>query len=231
MDKNFNSIRYCSDLPINSVEKIRINKLLKLIGKKKNVLDLGCWDGSISEIIKKNDNNVSGIEISNNAIKKARKKGIEVFDIDLNVDWQGSIKEKYDVVLAGEIIEHIFDTDKFLQNIYNVLTENGCLVLSTPNIASLGRRMFLLFGINPLIETTGRNYDAGHIRYFTFNSLKQLLEENNFKVISYTSDCVNFDKNGLIKTSLLSDIFPKFGRSLIIKALKIINKQNSNNTK
>ena len=174
MDKNFNSFRYSFDLPINDSEKIRINKLLKLIGSGKNVLDLGCWDGSISEIIKNNDNNVSGVEVSDVAIKKAREKGINVFDIDLNSDWQGSIKEKYDVILAGEIIEHIFDTDKFLQNIYGALKEGGCLVLSTPNVASLGRRIFLLFGINPILETTARSNDAGHIRYFTFNNLKKI---------------------------------------------------------
>jgi len=224
MNKKFNSVRYSSDLDINSVEEIRINKLLKLIGKNKSVLDLGCWDGSISEIIKKNTNTVAGVEISDNAIKKTREKGIEVFDLDLNSDWQESIKERYDVVFAGEIIEHIFDTDRFLQNVYKVLKNEGCLVLSTPNIASLGRRVFLLFGLNPLIETTARGGDAGHIRYFTFNTLERLLKDNNFVITNYTSDCVNFDRNGLIRSSLLSDIFPKLGRTLIIKATKLTDK-------
>lgn len=221
MDKNFNSLRYSFDLPINSVEKIRISKLLKLIGHGKNVLDLGCWDGSISEIIKNNNNNVSGIEIADKAIEKARKRGVAVFDINLNSDWQANIKEKYDVVLAGEIIEHIFDTDKFLQNIYNSLTADGCLVLSTPNIASLGRRLLLLFGLNPMIEITARSNDAGHVRYFTFYNLKKLLKENNFKIMHFTSDCINFDNRGFVKSRLLSYFFPRLGRSIIIRAVKV----------
>jgi methionine biosynthesis protein MetW len=220
MDKKFNSIRYSFDLPINNSDEIRINKLLKLIGKNKNVLDLGCWDGSVSEMIRNNNNIVSGIEISDNAITKARARGINVYDLDLSLDWQDEVKEKYDAVVAGEIIEHIFDTDRFLYNVYKALKEDGCLVLSTPNIASLGRRIMLFLGITPIIETTARINDAGHIRYFTFNSLNKLLKENGFKITNFVSDCVNFNISGSVKSSLLSHIYPKIGRSLIIKAIK-----------
>lgn len=218
MNKEFNSFRYSSDVEINDVEKIRINKVLRLIGRNKSILDLACWDGSISEIIKKNNNKVLGIEISDNAIKKARAKGIEVFDIDLNSNWSNNVAEKFDVVFAGEIIEHIFDTDNFLKQVWQVLKPSGFLVITTPNVASLGRRLLLLLGRSPLIEVTARNYDAGHIRYFTFSSLLKLLLENNFNIDQAMSDSINFNKNGNIKTSFFANIFPSLGRTLIVKA-------------
>jgi len=220
MNKKFNSIRYYKDFTIGNTEKIRINKLLKLIGTNKKVLDIGCGDGFISELILKNNNDVYGIEIAEDAIKKARNKGITIYDLDLNLDWCNNLQEKFDVVFAGEIIEHVFDTDKFLKNIHRVLKKDGYIVLSTPNVASLGRRILLLLGKNPLIETTARSYDAGHIRYFTYKTLKKLLEENNFKMKYFTSDCINFNANGLIKSKLGAIFFPKMGRSLIIKAVK-----------
>jgi methionine biosynthesis protein MetW len=216
MNKEFNNKRYNKDF---FVDFERVDKIISLVGQGGKVLDIGCGDGQISKIIKEN-NEVFGIEISDIARQKAKDNGINVLDLDLNLNWSDGLEESFDVVVAGEIIEHIFDTDKFLQNIHKVLKEDGYLVLSTPNIASLGRRLFLLFGINPAIETTARSYDAGHIRYFTFNSLKKMLKENNFKVISFTSDCINFDRNGLIKNIFLVNIFPKTGRSLIIKAIK-----------
>jgi len=217
MNKDFNSIRYKDDFPLDAVERIRIKKALKLIGSGKKVLDIGCGDGFISEMIRDNQNKVSGIEIAENAIKKCKKKGIQVYDLDLNSDWQKKLKGKFDVIYSGEIIEHIFDTDKFLKNIHRTLKKGGELVIDTPNVASFGRRIFLAFGISPLIETTARSYDAGHIRYFTFKTLKKLLNENGFRVDCHTTDCVNFDRNGKVKSVLLAKIFPSIGRSLILK--------------
>jgi SAM-dependent methyltransferase len=132
------------------------------------------------------------------------------------------MEEHFDSVVAGEIIEHIFDTDLFLNNIYKVLKKNGTLILSTPNIASLARRIMLLLGINPLIEVTARRYDAGHIRYFTFKSLKNLLYENDFSIMHFTSDSINFDNKAFFKSKILAEIFPTFGKTLIIKAAKKI---------
>jgi methionine biosynthesis protein MetW len=220
MDKTFNSMRYSEDWTIDDSDK-RISIFLGLIGKGKRVLDLGCGDGFVCEMLLKNNNEVVGVEVSEAAIKKAKNKGIKVYDCDLSSDWSSLVEGKFDVVLAGEIIEHVFDTDKFLRNVRSVLKEEGRLILSTPNLASLGRRIFLLFGRNPLIELTARKDDAGHIRYFTFGSLKKLLEENGFKLISFRSDYVNFDKAGKVRSSLMANLFPTLGSSLIGECRKI----------
>ncbi|MEI6631531.1 MAG: class I SAM-dependent methyltransferase [bacterium] len=222
MDKLFNSMRYSKDqdyLIGDSGKRIRI--LLDLIGTNKTVLDLGCGDGLVAGQILKNGNEVAGIEVSEFAIKKAKEKGIKVYDCDLNFDWSNLIKEKFDVVLCGEIIEHIFDTDKLLRNIYSVLKEGGVLILSTPNLAALGRRIFLLFGINPLTEVTARKYDSGHIRYFTLGSLKKLLKENGFMLKEFKSDYVSFYTKGRLRCGIMADLFPALGNSLIIECKKL----------
>jgi len=64
-----------------------------------------------------------------------------IHDLDLNDNWSKSIDKKFDFVIAAEVIEHIFDTDKFLNNIYAVFKKSGEIVLSTPNIDSLPRRL------------------------------------------------------------------------------------------
>jgi len=220
MNKNFCSFRYSDNFISSKIDEIRINKVLKLIGKNKHVLDLGCWDGSIMERIQAHGNQVTGIEISKSAIEKAKKKGLEIFDLSLGMDWAKKVNKKFDVVFAGEIIEHIFDTDRFLQNIRKVLKKNGSLIITTPNVASLGRRLLLLIGKNPILETTARKHAAGHIRYFTFETLTKLLIENNFRIETTESIVVNFNTSSTLFSVTLARLFPSLGSHLIVKAIK-----------
>lgn len=220
MNKKFNSVRYADKFVVDDANRERVRQLIDLVGTNKTVLDLGCGDGYLAKMIEKRGNTVHGIEIAEGAVKKARKKGIIVHDIDLNSDWSKQIKNRFDVVVAGEILEHVFDTDKFLTNIHKILKPGGSLVLTTPNIASFGRRIMLFLGISPLIETTARAHDAGHIRYFTKKTLSLLLLENNFKVLTIGTDTVNFDNRGLLQSTLLAKFIPTWGKTLIVKALK-----------
>lgn len=220
-DKVFNSYRYSTDFQINKVEELHVDKILSLIGKNKKVLDMGCGDGTISKRIKNTGNEVVGIEISNNAIRKAKEKKIKVYDLSLNSDWSKEISERFDIVFAGEIIEHILDTDHFLQNIKEVLKRKGKLIITSPNVAALGRRLMLLVGVNPFLETTRRLGDAGHVRYFTHASLEKLLRENDFQILSSSSLIVNLHTSGRIYSKLLAKLIPTFGNNIIISAQKI----------
>ena len=76
----------------------------------------------------------------------------------------------------------------------------------------------LLFGINPLIETS-LTHGAGHIRYFTKKSLEKLLNRHKFKIIYFCSDTVNFDNQGKIQSQTLAKIFPTLGARIIVKAI------------
>lgn len=220
MNKKFNSIRYSNDFPMNEIEEIRISKVLRLIGSNKSIVDLGCGDGFIMDRIKSANNSVVGVEVAESAIKKSRAKGYKVYDLLLEGNWSNKINEKFDVVFAGEIIEHIFDTDNFLQNIRKILKNNGRLIVTTPNLTSLGRRIMFFFGKSPLIEVTARSYDAGHIRYFTGKTLTDLLVQNGYKIELIESTVINFSNKGKFYFRKLADLFPAFGNNIIVGARK-----------
>lgn len=210
----------------NLADSPRIKSMLSLVNrmnpKKANILDIGCHDGTFLSLVKNRNNNFFGLEASDWGVEKARKKGIEANQYFFNDEAKLPYADNFfDVVAAGEIIEHIYDTDFFLSEIYRVLKPGGHLIISTPNIASLGRRLFLFFGLNPIIEVSPNESESvGHIRYFTFKTLKDILEKHNFKIVSAQSDCVNFSKNGKIKSALLAKLFPTLGASAIIYAKK-----------
>jgi len=198
-----------------------MNTVLNLVGeKKKNILDLGCGDGYIMELFRKKGHAVEGIEIATHAIQKARAKGFAVYDFSLSEPWAHLVKNKYDVVFGGEIIEHIFDTDLFLKEIRSVLKPKGSVILTTPNLAALGRRILLCIGKNPHIETTARAYDAGHVRYFMRDTLRKVLVENKFKIESLSSSVVNFNNQGTWYSERAARYFPSLGNNIIIHAIK-----------
>lgn len=199
---------------------IRINKIIFLVGENNKVLDIGCYDGTIGNLLKKNNNQVYGIEISKEAAEIAIKRGLKVKiqNIESRFDFENNF---FDVVVAGEIIEHILDTDFFIDEIKRVLKPGGFLVLSTPNVASLGRRILLLLGKNPFFEAAfgyPPEAQAGHIRFFTKSLLLRFLEHKGFKITKFTSNVVNFTSSGKITSKLLVTLFPTLGSSLIIKA-------------
>lgn len=216
----FNELRYQKSAVPDS--DVRLRQILLFTGRHQKVLDLGCGTGFFLKMLLTKHSHVWGIDASAAAIKIASKiKNATVVygNIETGLPYANG---QFTVVTAGEIIEHLYDTTYFLQEIHRILTPGGQLVLSTPNVASLGRRLLLLLGKNPLLETSLSPESAGHIRYFTRNSLFELLHQNGFKVTKFTSDVVNFSNSyATLNSPLLAKLFPTFGATLIMTCQKI----------
>ena len=198
----------------------RIGKMLDMVGTGKKVLDIGCYDGSIGEMLIKKSNEVYGMEINSEVSEVARKKGLKVTVQDIESQFQFE-DNFFDAVIGGEIIEHILDTDFFIDEIMRILKPGGHLIISTPNVASFGRRIYLLLGKNPYFEASlGYPIDAhaGHIRFFTRELLLSFLQHKGLVIEECTSDIINFGISGSMNSTTLANIFPTLGRSIIVKA-------------
>lgn len=198
-------------------------KCLKQIKGGSKILDIGCNDGTLAEEYKK-FGRVYGVDINPVAVKSALEKGIDtkcanVFELrDVYPD------NHFDVVIAGDIIEHVLDTDLFLEIIYQVLKPGGLLLLSTPNLASLGRRIMLLFGKNSFCEFSTKippvkgSKNVGHIRYYTCQNLYNQLKINNFRDISVRTDVLHIPFVG--ESKFLAKLFRNFGRYILVSCSK-----------
>ena len=194
---------------------LRMKIIGDFVGTKKIVLDLGCYNGLQLELLRKNRNSVMGIEISDEGISECKRKNIFVVkhDITKKIPFKDKL---FDVVVLGEVCEHLFNPSEVLKEIHRVLKDGGHLVLSTPNIAALTRRIKLLFGRNPNLDLWLEN-SSGHLRYYCYDSLKKLLIKNNFKVVGYESDFILFN---IFRFKRLVKLLKGFGWTIIINAEK-----------
>lgn len=221
--KNIYTNRYSEKNSVNLAVSSRLQIMRKIIDGlnlvNQNILDIGCYDGALLSLVKNQNNNLYGLDASQWAVAKCRQKNIQA----QNFFWDDSAPLPYgdnffDLVIAGEIIEHIFDTEYFLAEIRRVLKTDGKLLLSTPNVASLGRRLLLFLGKNPLTEISVAPGNAGHIRYFTFKALKELLIKHHFQIVQKFSDIINFSNTSNLNSKLLAKIFPNLSQSIIYLA-------------
>ena len=196
------------------------------IGRKLNVLDVGCGDGTVSRLFLEAGNRVFGVDIVPEFVERAIEKGIEAKTADVTQDGLPFPEGEMDVIYAGAFIEHLYDPEFFLRECYRVLREAGILILSTPNIASLTSRLRMLFGQGPKFYTSALTWEfGGHIRIFTSGTLRRLLEENGFAVEEMMANVVSFIPARATRrpwSVTLGKLMPGLGEVLIVKARKCL---------
>ena len=105
--------------------------------KKKKILDLGCGGGILSEALAKEGARIKAIDTSFKLIKEAKKraasKGYNISYENCDINKIFKRKEKFDIILSLEVIEHVSDINAFLNTTFNCLNKNGLIIFSTIN--------------------------------------------------------------------------------------------------
>lgn len=170
----------------------RTRKIIELLGGfEGNFLDIGCGDGNMTlQIQNALKCNIEAIELIEENVKSAKGKGLSVQQVDLNKEKLPFEDNQFDGILAGEVIEHLIDSEGFLEEIKRVLKKDGVLILTFPNVAAWYNRFLVLFGYVPhWVESgTTKAYGSpfgkinGHVKAFTRKSGIEMLEDHGFKV-------------------------------------------------
>lgn len=148
----------------------------------KTILDIGCGSGYLAKILASEGKIVCGVDISAVALDKAKPylKNSFCFDIQRD-DWPPELMEqKFDLVVASEIIEHIFMPVDFLKKVKTILGPESALIITTPNFLFWKNRFKMLFG-KFRYEEKGL-LDFGHIRFFTLKTARETFDKTGFIV-------------------------------------------------
>ncbi len=113
-----------------------------------------------------------GIDNDNAAVEALRKMG---FDIHFGDVERMSLGRKFEVVVAGEFIEHLSNPGLFLENVKEHLVADGKLILTSPNAWALGNIVRAVFGRKPEIN-------KGHVAWYDLVMFEQLLKRHGFVI-------------------------------------------------
>lgn len=150
----------------------------------KRVADVGCGAGLLSEPLRRLGAEVTGLDAAPENIEAARihaeGQGLE---IDYRVGGVEQLEGRYDLITSLEVIEHVADTHTFVRGLAGALTDDGLLILSTPNRTSMSRLLMIVLG-----EGMGRIPRGTHDwqKFLTPEELCALIEEAGLKAVDIT---------------------------------------------
>jgi len=123
-----------------------------------SLVDVGCGDGSLLfRYLKKSPREFYGVEGAPSLAAQAERRGIKVFNCDLNGCWPFE-NNKFDVVFSSQVIEHLHNTRLFVEEAFRVLKPGGTAVIMSENLSSLLNCFALCMGYTPfpLMQVGGR---------------------------------------------------------------------------
>ena len=142
------------------------------------VLDLGCGDGAFAAVLADAGADVTAVDVAAEALRRTARRapGVRVLQIaeaaPLPFD-----EDAFDVVWAGETLEHVADVTGLLAEVRRVLRWGGALLVTVPNQARLVVALEALAG-KPLERRLDPRAD--HLRFFTKRALREMLEAGGF---------------------------------------------------
>lgn len=145
------------------------------------VLDLGSGSGFLARRIRPHCRYLAGIELDPTAAAAGASFFDELITGDLLSGLRHPFRERFDVVVAGDILEHLVDPETALRLVASLMAPSGLLLVSLPNVANVTIRLSLLLGFFSYRERG--ILDRTHLRFYTRKSGRDLLAKNGFRVV------------------------------------------------
>jgi 2-polyprenyl-3-methyl-5-hydroxy-6-metoxy-1,4-benzoquinol methylase len=177
---------YVSLFPENyfsyQVGKALVDRLSVFFPNAKNVLDYGCGPGFLIPHLMDKNMEVSALDFSGESLAVINKKfrGKRFFKSAITIDQLKDVTEKFDVIMAVEVIEHL--DDKYLEqtarNIKRLVSDNGIVIFTTPNDEDLSKSIVYC----PECDHVFHRWQ--HVRTWSKSSLTLFLKSNGFDIVA-----------------------------------------------
>lgn len=188
-----------------------------------SLLDIGCGNGAFSEVLVRAGWTCSALELLPDLAEEAKRRRIRAVRGDTSDPFPFA-EGIFPFVFAGEILEHQVGDDDFLSECHRVLAPGGTLILTTPNLVSLGNRVRMSLGRLPRFA-----YDEPHYRIYTLDLLLQKIRGAGLRPVHISASHVLISRSSprrfLAQTlgrfgEWMAGVYPRFGEMFVIVARK-----------
>ncbi len=167
------------------------------------ILEIGCGAGATGAALKQKFQGIeyTGLETEEKIVEIARSRLDRVITANIEkvqLHTFGLNKSYFDLIICGDVLEHLYDPWKTLSLLHDYLKPTGAIILSIPNVQNINNIINLLNG--HWTYTENGLLDATHIRFFTLQEIIKMLAGTGYKL----TQC-----KGVMDPELQSETWPK----------------------
>ena len=195
--------------------KSEFKVIADLLPNNSKVLDVGCGDGSLMDLLAKDKNiEVRGLELDQSNVQKCIVKGLPVIQGDAETELYQFPPQSFDYVILSQTLQAFYKPDKVLKELLRI---GKSVIVSIPNFGYWKIRTSLLFfGKMPITKTIPNTwFNTPNLHMCTIKDLFNYCEDQNIEIKKVIG--VNENNISLIKKSNLEmkNLFAKLGIFLI----------------
>lgn len=195
-------------------------KILKIVGEEKTVLEIGSSTGYMTKAFLDNNCIVDVVETNQKAVVRL-PKGIRKI-LNVSIEDEGTYKklENYEFVIMADVLEHLVHPEKVLEKLSKKMSLGTKLLVSLPNIASWPMRKQLFFRGDFEYQESGL-LDKTHLHFYTVHTLPKILLANGWKTNKIIGTITRLPLEGLIgNIPIFEWIFRKFFYRRLVNKFK-----------
>jgi SAM-dependent methyltransferase len=145
------------------------------------ILEVGCATGQLGRLLKARGHHVTGVELVPEVAVAARDHLDHVVTADVETDGFPFGPDSFDCIIFGDVLEHLIDPWRVLCEAVAMLSPDGCVIASIPNVQNIDVIWRLLRGRWDYRERGIT--DFGHLRFFTLRTIRGLFEQAGLEVV------------------------------------------------
>jgi SAM-dependent methyltransferase len=156
------------------------------VGNGLSIADLGCGNGYLAGLLARQGHRVVAVDRSQSGIchGQAQHDQVSFHCAPIDAELPSRIGSGFDVVLATEVIEHLYAPRILIAVAHSLLRPGGTMILTTPYHGYVKNLALALTGLLDRHFTT--TWDGGHIKFFSVRSLGKVVAEQHFTDIRFS---------------------------------------------
>lgn len=161
----------------------RFEMLDFVIGNPKRILEVGCGEGVFSEMLKKKFSaEVWGIELDQKVALTAKNRLDKILCGNAEFLFKDLPHNYFDCIFFNDVLEHLIDPYSVLLKSKSILSRNGVVICSIPNVRYFDNLVKLMIKKQWKYEDEG-TLDKTHYRFFTKNSILDMFDELDYEIL------------------------------------------------